>query len=153
MEILDKLGEAGVLNKSGGLPFTPKSGENSTEAVIQTIVGALENRLSAKPAAAAPCNLSKALKEAEVAKVEAEAAKEAKVATATTLTTPPASTSVELLRSGDMLIKRGGEVEVVKAAVPNVTKSDSTTQPYPAQSLLETHSALSDVHPDRKSVV
>ncbi|CAE7546043.1 Adgrb3 [Symbiodinium sp. KB8] len=147
MEILDKLGEAGVLNKSGGLPFTPKSGENSTEAVIQTIVGALENRLSAKPAAAAPCNLSKALKEAEVAKVEAEAAKEAKVATATTLTTPPASTSVELLRSGDMLIKRGGEVEVVKAAVPNVTKSDSTTQPYPAQSLLETHSALSDVHP------
>jgi len=144
MEILDKLGEAGVLNKSGGLPFTPKSGENSTEAVIQTIVGALENRLSAKPAApAAPCNLSKALKEAEVAKVEAEAAKEASVA----VTTPPASTSVELLRSGDMLIKRGGEVEVVKAAVPNVTKSDSTTQPYPAQSMLETHSALSDVHP------
>ena len=124
-----------------------KSG-NNTEAVIETIVGALEHRLSAKPAPAPPappCNLSKLLK--EQADLEAKGkAEPAKAPGQLQVTTPPASTSVEMLRSGDMLIKRGNEVEVVKAEKPNATTSDSTTKPYPAQSMLETRSALSDIH-------
>jgi len=156
MEILDKLGEAGLLNESDGLPFIPaRRGGNSTEAVIDTIVGALQRQLEQKQK---PCNVSNELKDqvakaqadAQAARAEVEAKKEVVAAEPSESsepapTVPPASTSVEMLRSGDLLIKRGNEVEIVKAATPNVTESAGATAPYPAQSMLQTHSMLTDI--------